>query len=101
MVFFHLLLVPVSVVPVVVDLVADSNMPLPPMLDTKVADGSIRNDMAQPKTPFKLPQLDLGSIGIGRSSGVKKRAAAVAALDDDDDDEDPREEAQVNNRPTP
>lgn len=71
------------------------SMPLPPMLDAKAADGSIRNDMGHPGTPFKLPQLDLGSIGIGKRSGAKKRAAAAAAALDDDDDEDPREEAQV------
>lgn len=68
-------------------------MPLPPTLDTKVADGSIHNDMVQPGTPFALPQLDLGSIGMGKRSGAKKRAAVAAALDDDD--EDPHEEAQV------
>lgn len=67
------------------------SMPLPPLLDQRSpCDDAPSDDVAEAKTPFKLSQLDLGSIG--RKSGGNKRQAAAAALDDDDD---PREEAQV------
>lgn len=70
-------------------------MPQPPMLDRPPAsDGALSNsNVEETKTPFKLSQLDLGSIG--RKSGAKKREAAAAALEDDDD---PREEAQVSTK---
>ena len=74
------------------------SMPQLPVLDKRTTDGGISDgDMAEPKkTPFKLSQLDLGSIGVGEAnpkrSGSRKRAAISSALDDD---EDPLEEAQV------
>lgn len=78
-------------------------MPQLPVLDKRPAGGGVSDsgtaDAAEPKkTPFKLSQLDLGSIGVSVSNsktkrpGSRKRAATSAALDDD---EDPLEEAQV------
>lgn len=70
-------------------------MPQLPVLDKRPADdGGVSNNIPEPKTPFKLSQLDLGSIGVTKRPGGRKRAAASAALDDD---EDPLEEAQVEN----
>ncbi|CAM9120187.1 unnamed protein product [Ectocarpus sp. 6 AP-2014] len=70
-------------------------MPLLSMLDNKPpADGAISDStIAKPPTPFKLSQLDLGSIGSGKKTSAKKRAADTAIASDDD--EDPREEAQM------
>jgi len=64
--------------------------------DGGLGSSSGAGEAAQPNTPFKLSQLDLGSIGMMTrkrpAPAGKKRAAAIASLDDD---EDPREEAQV------
>lgn len=78
-------------------------MPQLPVLDNKrtAADGRVSDGdiiIAEPnkKAPFKLSQLDLGSIGVSANTkgpGGRKRAAAVSAPLDDD--EDPLEEAQV------
>ncbi|CAN0002597.1 unnamed protein product [Ectocarpus fasciculatus] len=71
-------------------------MPLLSMRDNQPpADGatSDRTAVAKTPTPFKLSQLDLGSIGSGKKTSAKKRAADTATASDDD--EDPREEAQM------
>ncbi|CAM9597836.1 unnamed protein product, partial [Hapterophycus canaliculatus] len=66
-------------------------MPRLPMLDKpSPCDGALGDSVAEPETPFKLSQLDLGSIG--KKSRASKREAASPAFDDDDD---PREEAQM------
>lgn len=69
-------------------------MPQLPVLDKRPADGGGGGGggISESKTPFQLSQLDLGSIGVTKRPGGRKRAAASAALDDD---EDPLEEAQV------
>lgn len=77
-------------------------MPELPVLGKRLADRGASDDtsigMAEPsqKTPFKLSQLDLGSIGVTKRSGGRRRAAASASASASlDDDEDPLEEAQV------
>lgn len=72
-------------------------MPLLSMLDNQPpADGAISDStVAKQPTPFKLSQLDLGSIGNAKKTNAKKRE--FARFHASDDDEDPREEAQVKN----
>lgn len=76
-------------------------MPTLPVLDNKPAGGGLGSssagEVAQQNTPFKLSELDLGSIGMTmkRPSGEKRKRGGGAAVAPLDDDEDPREEAQV------
>ncbi len=78
--------------------VANGSMPQLPILDKQQGSGGLGSssagEVAQQNTPFKLSQLDLGSISMKKRPAGKKRAAAAAAASRDDD-EDPREEAQV------
>ncbi|CAM9230282.1 unnamed protein product [Scytosiphon promiscuus] len=64
-------------------------MPQPPMLDRpRPYDGAVSDDVAEAKTPFKLSQLDLGSI-TPKSDANKKREPAGISPSPPDDPEQP------------